>query len=136
MDQPLRRWVLHPVRAFRYRKMGKWLKKEMLKGMQLEMDKSMGTETSLVRIKYLYGFDPADDGTATVFRMALMEDGSYIMTDVETIGLPGWPKDAHKENVCSVCDGTGRYYSGMDLDDIDCPRCKGTGKEEVQNGSE
>lgn len=38
---------------------------------------------------------------------------------------------------CGVCEGTGRFYPGMDLDDIDCPRCKGTGKRKrVPDGSE
>lgn len=37
-------------------------------------------------------------------------------------------KEKQANMPCTTCDGTGRWYPGMDLDDIDCPRCNGTGK--------
>jgi len=69
--------------------------------------------------------DYADDVAANSWLM----ENCIVWVETRKVTKTPWEANMPGEIDCGMCEGTGRYYPGMDLPDNACPRCKGTGKE-------
>lgn len=84
-------------------------------------------DEALIRIKYLYGFNPHNDGSMTVYRVKVDDNGDAHVIDSYEIPSPGWPMDVVENGPklphSRACGFTPHEHGP--LCSRDCPTCSG-----------